>query len=86
MPPTTVRIRIIDQDRRQLDSFTVSLPRAGGMQLNDIFASRGITPPAAALIVVEVLDAGLVGAYATLTDNVTNDTTYFGAQLAAKAN
>lgn len=85
-PPTAVRIRIIDQDRRQLDSFTVSLPRAGGMQLDDIFASRGITPPAAALIVVEVLDAGLVGAYATLTDNVTNDTTYFGAQLAAKVN
>jgi hypothetical protein len=85
--PTTVRIRIIDQDHRQLDSFTLSLPRASGTQLNDIFASRGITPPAAALIVVEVLNgSGLVGAYATLTDNVTNDTTYFGAQLAAKVN
>jgi hypothetical protein len=84
--PTTVRIRIIDQDRRQLDSFTISLPRASGMQINDIFVSRGITPPAAALIVVQVLDAGLVGAYATLTDNQTNDTTYFGAQLAARPN
>ncbi|HYK02715.1 MAG TPA: hypothetical protein VE974_13235 [Thermoanaerobaculia bacterium] len=85
--PTTVRIRIIDQDRRQLDTFTMSLPRASGVQLNDIFASRGITTPAAALIVVEVLDGGgLVGAYATLTDNVTNDTTYFGAQLAAQVN
>jgi hypothetical protein len=86
MPPTTARIRIIDQDHRQLDSFTVSLPRAGGIQLNDIFASRGITPPAAALFVVEVLNEGLVGAYATLTDNLTNDTTYLGAQLAAKPN
>jgi len=85
--PTTVRIRIIDQDRRQLDTFTISLHRASGVQLNDIFASRGITTPAAALIVVEVLDGGgLVGAYATLTDNVTNDTTYLGAQLAAKVN
>jgi hypothetical protein len=85
--PTTVRIRLFDQDRRQLDTFAVSLHRAGGVQLNDIFASRGIPTPAAALIVVEVLDGGgLVGAYATLTDNVTNDTTYHGAQLAAKVN
>jgi hypothetical protein len=84
--PTTVRIRIIDQDRRQLDSFTISLPRAAGIQLNDIFASRGITPPAAALIVAEVLSEGLIGAYATLTDNVTNDTTYLGAQVAARPN
>jgi hypothetical protein len=82
--PTPVRIRIIDQERRQLDNFTISLPHAGGIQINDIFVSRGITPPAAALIVVEVLNSGLVGAYATLTDNVTNDTTYFGAQLAGK--
>jgi hypothetical protein len=86
-PPTIVRIRIFDQDRRPLDSFTISLPRASGVQLNDIFASRGIPTPAAALIVVEVHEGGgLVGAYATLTDNVTNDTTYLGAQLAAKVN
>jgi hypothetical protein len=84
-PPTTVRIRIIDQQRRQLESFTVSLGRASGMQINDIFGARGITPPAAALFIVEVVDGGgLVGAYATLTDNTTNDTTYFGAQLAAR--
>jgi hypothetical protein len=80
----TARIRIIDDQRRQLDSFTVTLPRAGGMQLSDIFAARGITPPAAARIVVELLDAGLIGAYGSLTDNVTNDTTYCGAQLGAK--
>jgi hypothetical protein len=83
---TRVRIRVIDQDHHELDSFTVTLPRAGGMQINDIFASRGLIPPAAALLVVEVLDEGLIGAYATLTDNVTNDTTYLGAQLAAKPN
>ncbi len=84
--PTTVRIRVIDQDHHELDSFTVTLQRAAGVQINNIFASRGITPPAAALIVVEVLDEGLIGAYATLTDNLTNDTTYLGAQLAAKRN
>jgi hypothetical protein len=82
--PTTVRIRIIDQDHRELDNFTILLQRAGGIQINNILAARGITPPPAALLVVEVLTNGLVGAYATLVDNVTNDTTYLGAQLAAK--
>jgi hypothetical protein len=82
--PTSVRIRIIDQDHRELDNFTTLLPRASGIQINNIIAARGITPPTAALIVVDVLTDGLVGAYATLVDNVTNDTTYLGAQLAAK--
>lgn len=79
-----VRLFIFDDRGRQIDSFTVTLPAAGGMQINDIFAARGITPPPAARVVVQVLDAiGLVGAYATLTDNITNDSTYLGAQLAA---
>ncbi len=84
--PTTVRIRLIDQDHHELDSFTVTLQRAAGIQINNLFASRGIAQPAAAMIAVEVLDEGLIGAYATLTDNTTNDTTYLGAQLAAKSN
>lgn len=83
-PSVSARIRIIDDQRRQLDSFMVTIPRAGGMQLSDVFAARGLTPPAAARIVVEVLDGGLVGAYGSLTDNVTNDTTYCAAQLGAK--
>jgi hypothetical protein len=82
--PTSVRIRVLNQKLEQLDSFTVSVPPAGGMQVNDIFGSRGITPPEAAMVVVEVLSGGIVGSYATLVDNVTNDTTYLGAQLAAQ--
>lgn len=81
---TSIRVRIFNERLEQLDSFTTLLQRASGVQINDLFNAQGITPPAAALIVVEVLDAGLVGAYATLTDNTTNDTTYFGAQLGAK--
>lgn len=81
---TSVRVRIFDERVRQLDAFTVSVPRTGGMQINDVFSARGIATPAAALIVVEVLDQGLIGAYATLTDNITNDTTYLGAHLGAK--
>jgi hypothetical protein len=84
--PTRARIRLIDQTGKQLDSFTVDVPNAGGMQINDVFAARGITPPVASLIKVDVLDAGLIGAYATLTDNITNDTTYHGAQLGAQPN
>jgi hypothetical protein len=31
-----------------------------------------------------VESGGLIGAYATLTDNITNDSTYLGAQLGAQ--
>jgi hypothetical protein len=81
-----VRIRILNERMTELDSFTVSVPRAGGMQLNDIFTARGITPPEAAMIVVQVIDGGLIGAYSTLVDNVTNDTTFLGANLGAQPN
>ena len=81
---TSVRLTIVDEKGKVIDRFTVELPSAGGMQINDIFGQRGVTPPAAARIVVQVLNAtGLVGAYATLTDNVTNDSTFLGANLGA---
>ena len=82
-----VRIRILDGASKLVDTFTVSVPSSGGMQINDIFAARGLTPPAAAIIVVENLGGnppGLIGAYATLTDNITNDSTFLGAQLGAQ--
>jgi hypothetical protein len=80
----TVRLTIIDDKRRIADTFTVQIPARGGMQINDIFASRGLTPPAAALLLVDIIDGQQIGAYATLTDNITNDTTYLGANLGAK--
>jgi hypothetical protein len=78
---TTVRVRVLNERMTQLDTFTVTLNRAGGTQINDLFAARGITPPEAAMLVIEVESGGLIGAYATLTDNITNDSTYLGAQL-----
>ena len=81
---TTVRLTIIDDKRKILDTFSVQVPARGGMQINDIFGSRGVTPPAAALLVIDIIDGQQIGAYATLTDNVTNDTTYLGANLGAK--
>lgn len=80
----TVRISIIGDKRRVLDTMTVEVPARGGIQLNDIFRARGITPPPAALLVVEVIDGQQIAAYATLTDNVTNDPTYLTSQLGAK--
>lgn len=83
---TSVRVKVLDQNLHELDSFSVTVPRAGGMQINDLFGSRGITPPEAAMLIVEVSNGGLIGAYATLVDNITNDTTYLGAQLGAQPN
>jgi len=79
------RIRIVDHTGKQLDQFTIALPMAGGTQINNIFAARGIEQPEAAIIYIEV-SKGLIGAYATLTDNITNDSTYLGASLSAQPN
>ncbi|HKR63918.1 MAG TPA: hypothetical protein VJZ00_09310 [Thermoanaerobaculia bacterium] len=81
---TLVRISIVDGANKVLDSFSVNVPRAGGMQINDIFHSRGIAAPEAAIVYVRVADGGTIGAYATLTDNLTNDSTYLAAQLGAR--
>ena len=80
-----MRLTVFDDKGKQIDRFTVAVPRAGGMQINDLFGARGVTPPAAARVVVQVLDSfgTLIGAYATLTDNVTNDSTFLGANLGA---
>ncbi|MDP9191569.1 MAG: hypothetical protein M3P06_07685 [Acidobacteriota bacterium] len=85
-PEASVRIRVLDQNLHELDSFSIKVPRAGGMQINDIFGSRGVTPPEAAMLIVQVESGGLIGAYATLVDNITNDTTFLGAQLGAQPN
>jgi hypothetical protein len=81
---TMVRVRVLNERLTQLDTFTVTLNRAGGTQINDLFAARGITAPEAAMLMIEVESGGLIGAYATLTDNITHDSTYLGAQLGAQ--
>jgi hypothetical protein len=78
-----VRVEVLDQAARMLDAFEVNVPVAGGMQIDDLFRTRGLGDgPTAALI--RVLPAGgLVGAYATTVDQGTNDPSYFAAGLAA---
>lgn len=79
-----VRVSIIGDRHQVLDTRTVTVPRRGGLQLNDVFRARGIPPPPAALLVVEVVQGKQIAAYATLTDNVTNDSIYLSSQLGAK--
>ncbi len=79
-----VRVEVLDQTGSKIDSFEVNVPVAGGMQIDDIFRTRGLGdgPPAA---LIRILPAGgLVGAYATTVDQGTNDPTYFAAGLAAR--
>lgn len=84
VPTTRVRIRIIDETGRQIDTFEVTLPLAGGMQINDVLNARGLTAAKAVLIRIEPNGPGLVGAYATLTDNGTNDPSFLAASLGAQ--
>ena len=82
-PSISVKIEIVDKAGHVADSFTVSVPFAGGMQLNDVFRARGLSVTGPVLIRVSPL-GGLIGAYATHLDNRTNDASYLSANLAAK--
>jgi hypothetical protein len=81
---TNVRIRIIDETGTQIDTFEVALRMTGGMQINDVLNARGLTAAKAVLIRIEPTGPGLVGAYATLTDNGTNDPSFLAATLGAQ--
>lgn len=77
-------IAFYDKSGAKLDELTVAIPGNAGMQLNDIYRSRNLSPSLGpALIRVTVVD-GLIGAYAASVDNGTNDSTYLPANLAAK--
>lgn len=79
----SVRVELVSENGDTIDAFTVSVPIAGGMQLNDIFHARGLGDgPAAALIRVTPL-SGTFAAYATMIDNGTNDPVYLAANLGA---
>jgi hypothetical protein len=77
-------LTIIDKSGTKLDELTVQLPSASGMQLNDIFRARGIAPSAGPVLIRVTSVDGLIGAYASVVDNGTNDSTYLPANLAAK--
>ena len=78
-----VDVRIIDASAKVLDTFTATVQSGSGLQINDLFRARGIEYEGAALIRITPRN-GSVAAYATWTDNRTNDSVYFGANLASQ--
>jgi len=82
--PHRVKIEIFNETGKLIDSFETQVPQTGGIQLADIFRARGLGDgPKAALIRVSPF-GGLIGTFATLIDNGTNDATLLTAGLAAK--
>jgi hypothetical protein len=80
----TVRVEILDGTGRSIDAFEFRMAAASGIEINDLFHTRGLGDgPAEALIRVSSVD-GLVGAYATLTDRGTKDPSIFTGALAAR--
>lgn len=84
--PASARIEIIDDKGQTIDTFTTNVPIAGGIQINDLFRGRNLGDgPRAALLRISPL-RGQIGAYATVTDNGTNDSIYLAPNLAASEN
>lgn len=82
--PHRVKIEIFNETGKEVDSFETQVPQTGGIQLLDIFRARGLGHgPKAALIRISP-SSGLIGTFATLIDNGTNDATLLTAALAAK--
>ncbi len=77
-------VAFYDKSGAKVDELTVTLPSASGMQLNDIFRARGIASSVGPVLIKVTAVDGLIGAYASVVDNGTNDSTYLPANLAAK--
>ena len=78
------RIDIVGSGGATIDSFETAVPSLGGVQLNDVFRSRTIPLDGAPLLIRITPLQGMLGAYAAMVDNESNDPIYFAANLAAK--
>lgn len=78
------RVELIASGGATLDSFEVTIPAAGGTQVDDVLRARGLRDDAGPVLIVVRPTEGLVSAYATLVHNVTNDPIYLPAGLAAR--
>ena len=81
---TSVKIEIVGSGGAVLDTFETIVPVAGGIQLNDLYRSRGIATEQGAVVLRITPINGMIGAFASMIDNETNDPSYIAAQLAAK--
>jgi hypothetical protein len=82
--PRHATIAFYDKTGAKVDELTVAIPTSAGMQLNDIFRARNIAPSVGPVLIRVTSVDGLIGAYASVVDNGTNDSTYLPANLAAK--
>lgn len=78
------RIEIVGANGATRDSFETAIPSLGGLQLNDLFRARALPDDGTPVLIRITPLQGMIGAYAAMLDNDTNDSTYFAANLAAK--
>lgn len=81
--PSRATIEIIDDGGNSLDKFDVSIPSAGGMQIDNLFHARGLPDSGKPVLIRISTIEGMIGAYAAIVDNGTNDSAYVAANLAA---
>src|ERR1051326_897270 len=78
------RIDIIDHGGATIDSFETDVPAAGGLQMNDLLHARGLPDANTPVLIRITVIRGMLGAYAAVIDNGTNDPAYYAANLASK--
>jgi hypothetical protein len=79
--PPDVHVQILDDRGDVIDSFHQPVPAGNGFQVNDLFRARGLGDgPKAALIRLSPA-SGILAAYATTIDNMTNDPVHFAGNV-----
>jgi len=81
---SSVKIETISRNGALLDSFETPVPSAGGIQLLDILRARSIALDGQPVMFRISPAGGLIGTFATLIDNRTNDAVLLTSGLAAK--
>ena len=78
------RVDIIGSSGTTIDSFETTVASLGGTQLNDIFRARSLLQDGQPVMIRISPLQGMLGAYAAMVDNESNDPMYFAANLGAK--
>lgn len=79
-----VKVEVFDEAGIRRDVFETPVPLAGGVQIDDLFHGRGLGDGPRSGVIRVSPAGGLVAAYASVIDNLTNDPLYAPPVLAAK--
>ncbi len=82
-PTPRVRIAIVGANGTPRVTFEENIEAVAGLQLNDVFRKRGLALDGTPVLIRITPLQGMLGAYAAMLDNSTNDSMYFAANLAA---